>query len=55
MKKKNVLLLTLEFPNWYDAARAPYEHNFGLEEGFEVCGIEYTRFLFCFIVLTTPG
>jgi|GEM_PF-786031 len=41
MKKPNILLLTLEFPRWCDAAKYTYEANFGLEEGLQAEGVEY--------------
>ena len=42
MTKPKILLLTLEFPQWQDAAKFTYECNFGLEEGLKAKGVELT-------------
>ena len=40
MPKQKILLLTLEFPQWPDAAKFSYETNFGLEEGLLAHGAD---------------
>ena len=40
MTKQKILLLTLEFPHWSDAAKYSYEANFGLEEGLLAQGAD---------------
>ncbi len=40
MSKPNILLLTLEFPSWSDAAKYSYEANFGLEEALKAQGAD---------------
>jgi predicted SAM-dependent methyltransferase len=40
MTKQKILLLTLEFPHWSDAAKYSYEANFGLEEGLLAQGVD---------------
>lgn len=42
MTKPKILLLTLEFPQWRDAAKFTYDCNFGLEEGLQEQGVEFT-------------
>jgi carbamoyltransferase len=39
---KKILLLTHELADWYYASRFTYEANFGIEEGLESAGVDYT-------------
>ncbi len=36
-----ILFIPLEFSTWVDASHFPYTGNYGFEEGFEACGVEY--------------